>query len=67
MTNDAIPVPADELAELKAQRDELLTTLERIANSVAIGTASKQVHARMRAIFRAIENEARAAIARCQK
>jgi len=31
MTNDAIPVLADELAELKAQRDELLALATAIA------------------------------------
>lgn len=54
---------------LRADRDRLGArvarledALERIANSVEIGAASKQLHARMRAIFQEIAKEARAAL-----
>ena len=52
-----------EITRLRGERDKLADALERIANSVAMGAASKQLHARMRAIFKSIEDEARAALA----
>lgn len=67
MSNRAIPIDADELRRLRESHAELLAALERIANSVAIGAESKQIHARMRAIFKEIENEARTAIAAAKK
>ena len=53
-----------ERDRLMAENEELRGALERIADSVAIGAASKQLQARMRAIFKGIEDEARAALAK---
>lgn len=59
---DKLAKAQDEINTLHGQRDRLAGVLERVANSVALGASSKQVHARMRAIFKSIEDECRAAL-----
>ena len=48
--------------KLERDRAGLMDCLERIADSIAIGTSSKQMPARIGPIFQAIEDEARAAL-----
>ena len=54
--------PGSKLRALLADRERLSSALQRIADTVAIGAASRQLTPRMRAIFNAIENEARDAL-----
>mgnify|MGYP001573556572 CR=1 FL=1 len=54
--------PGSRLHTLLADRERLSSTLQRIADTVAIGAASRQLTPRIRAIFKAIEDEARDAL-----
>ena len=52
---------------LEHDRAGLMDCLGRIAKSVAIATESKEMHAWIRPVFQAIEDEARAALAQARE